>query len=223
MGFKDWFQKKLKQKPPDEDLSAFSEPQENKENLGYVEPQPQYSPDIESKLSHELSDADLDKTSSQAEFESKELEYIHDESYAQDRGSDKHLASVTRDLPPEDNEPISTAFSVSDTNDDYVSNLLKNLPELWTGKEMKLHIIADFRDATWITKKVLQQVESGLIIADIKVKEFAHLCDMTLVLRVTEGLSGFPAAITAINPTLSYLLTTIKFEAIIRRKRRLKI
>lgn len=223
MGFKDWFQKKLKQKPPDEDLSVFSEPQENKENLGYVEPQPQYSPNTESKSSRELRNADSDETSPQAEIENNELEYIHDESYSQDRGSDKHLTSLTRDLPPEDNVPISTAISVSDTDDDYVTNLLKNLPELWTGKEMKLHIIADFRDATWITKRVLQQVESGLINADIKVKEFTHLCDMTLILRVTEGLSRFPAAITAINPTLSYLLTTIKFEAIIRRKRRLKI
>jgi hypothetical protein len=70
-------------------------------------------------------------------------------------------------------------------------------------------------------KKVFQQVECGLINADIKVKEFTHLCDITFILRVSEGLSGFPAAITAINPTLSYLLISIKTEAIARRKRRL--
>ena len=162
------------------------------------------------------------QTSSEAGMDNNKLEYIHDESHFRDRGSDKHISPLTRELPGENKEPITTPLQFSD-GDDYVTSLLTNLPELWTGKEMKLHVIADFRDATWIIKKILQQVESGLINADIKVKEFTHLCDMTLILRVSEGLSGFPAAITAINPTLSYLLTTIKVEAIVRRKRRLRI
>lgn len=222
MGFKDWFQKKLKQKPADEELSPLAKPQENKNNLSYVEPQVQYPTNAESNLRDEEGNAPPYETKPEARAVDDKLEYIHDESYPQGRESDKNIRHSTTELRVDDNEPRSIPFHVSDS-DDYVTNVLKDLPELWTGKEMKLHIIADFRDATWITKKILQQVESGLINADIKVKEFTHLCDMTFSLRVTEGLSGFPAAITAINPTLSYLLTTIKVEAIIRRKRRLMI
>lgn len=222
VGLKDWFQKKLKQKPADKEFSSFSESQEKKDNLSYVEPEVQYSTNADPSLSREPEDAHPYQTSSDVGMDDDKLEYVHDENHYQDRGSDKNVRPSTRKLPDENKEPVTTPVQISD-GDDYVTSLLTNLPELWTGKEMKLHIIADFRDATWIVKKILQQVESGLINAEIKVKEFTHLCDITLTLRVSEGLSGFPAAITAINPTLSYLLTTIKVESTVRRKRRLRI
>lgn len=222
VGLKDWFQKKLKQKPADDEFSSFSESQEKKDNLSYVEPEVQYSTNADSGLSREAEDAHPSQTSSEVGMDDDNLEYVQDENHFRDRGSDRNIRPSTREPPGENKEPVSTPLQFSD-GDDYVTSLLTNLPELWTGKEMKLHVIADFRDATWIIKKILQQVESGLINADIKIKEFTHLCDITLTLRVSEGLSGFPAAITAINPTLSYLLTTIKVEAIVRRKRRLRI
>jgi hypothetical protein len=222
VGLKDWFQKKLKQKPADEESSSFSESPEKKDNLSYVEPEIQYPTSADSGLSREAEGAHPYQTSSEVRMDDDNLEYVQDENHYQDRGSERNIRPSTRELPGENNEPVTTPLQISD-GDDYVTSILRNLPELWTGKEMKLHVIADYRDATWIIKKILQQVESGLINADIKIKEFTHLCDITLTLRVSEGLSGFPAAITAINPTLSYLLTTIKVEAIVRRNRRLRI
>jgi hypothetical protein len=107
-----------------------------------------------------------------------------------------------------------------DYNADHVLNTLYDLPEHWIGKEMKLRIIANRRDATWITKRVLEDVERGLINAEFEVRgSDNNLCDVSFVLKISKGLSELPAAVTAINPVLSFLLSDIKSEAILRRKR----
>jgi hypothetical protein len=107
-----------------------------------------------------------------------------------------------------------------DYNADHVLNTLYDLPEHWIGKEMKLHIIANRRDATWITKRVLEDVERGLINAEFAVRgSDNNLCDVSFVLKISKGLSELPAAVTAINPVLSFLLSDIKSEAILRRKK----
>lgn len=218
MRFKDWIQKKLKQRPTDEDFNSLSESRESKNNLSYVEPEVQYSAKTNSDLSHEQEDTQQYQTQSEVGMDDDKLEYVSTENNYKDNGFDDNVRD-SKELVSENKVSVSPLHMSND--DDYVTNLLTSMPELWTGKEMKLHVIADFRDATWIIKKILQQVECGLINADIKVKEFTHLCDITFILRVSEGLAGFPAAITAINPTLSYLLISIKTEAIVRRKRRL--
>src|SRR5215204_1488913 len=106
-----------------------------------------------------------------------------------------------------------------DYNADHVLNTLYDLPEHWIGKEMKLRIIANRRDATWITKRVLEDVERGLINAEFAVKgSDNNLCDVSFVLKISKGLSELPAAVTAINPALSFLLSDIRSEAILRRK-----
>jgi len=107
-----------------------------------------------------------------------------------------------------------------DYNADHVLTTLYDLPEHWIGKEMKLHIIANRRDATWITKRVLEDVERGLINTEFAVKgSDNNLCDVSFVLKISKGLSELPAAVTAINPVLSFLLSDIKSEAILRRKK----
>src|SRR5215208_240924 len=107
-----------------------------------------------------------------------------------------------------------------DYNADHVLITLYDLPEHWIGKEMKLRIIANRRDATWITKRVLEDVERGLINAEFEVKgSDNNLCDLSFVLKISKGLSELPAAVTAINPVLSFLLSDIKAEAILRRKK----
>ena len=101
-------------------------------------------------------------------------------------------------------------------NNDYIVNILNELPQQWIGKEMKMQIIADIMDAAWIARRVLEDVERGLINAQFTVKESDHLCDMTFVLRISEGLAGFRTAVTAIIPVLSFPLTDIKSKAIFR-------
>ena len=107
-----------------------------------------------------------------------------------------------------------------DYNADHVLNTLYDLPEHWIGKEMKLRIIANRRDVTWVTKRVLEDVERGLINAEFEVKgSDNNLCDVSFILKISKGLSELPAAVTAINPVLSFLLSDIKSEAILRRKK----
>ena len=103
-------------------------------------------------------------------------------------------------------------------NENYVLNVLNELPEQWIGKEMNLHIIAKKKDAIWIINRILQDVERGLINAQFRVKEVNHICDITLTLKIAPGLASFPSAVTAINPVFSFLLTDIKSETISRTK-----
>jgi hypothetical protein len=105
---------------------------------------------------------------------------------------------------------------------DYILDVLHDLPEQWIGKEMKLRVIADREDSTWITRRILEDVERGLVSAQFMIKESNHLCDITIILKISDGLANFPAAVTAINPVFSFILTDIKSEAIFRRKRRIK-
>lgn len=128
-------------------------------------------------------------------------------------------------IPAEENQLTSattTTTSSKDYDQDYILNVLHHLPEQWIRKEMKLHVIADKKDATWITKRVFQDVERGLITAQFTVKESNHKCDITFILKIADGLASFPSAVTAVNPVLSFILTDIKSEAISRRKRKIK-
>ena len=74
-----------------------------------------------------------------------------------------HDISVTE----KENRLISTSSSSTTTasnhdyNQDYVLNVFHDLPEQWIGKEQKLHVIADKKDAARITKRVFEVVERG--------------------------------------------------------------
>jgi hypothetical protein len=128
-------------------------------------------------------------------------------------------------IPVEENQLTSattTTTSSQDYDQDYILNVLHQLPEQWIRKEMKLHVIADKKDATWITKRVFQDVERGLITAQFTVKESNHKCNITFMLKIADGLASFPSAVTAVNPVLSFILTDIKSKAISRRKRKIK-
>jgi hypothetical protein len=56
-----------------------------------------------------------------------------------------------------------TQQTTTSGHDDFIPNVLHDLPEQWVGKEK--HDDADRRDATWITKRVLEDVERGLLLS----------------------------------------------------------
>jgi len=135
---------------------------------------------------------------------------------AGDQGTTPEEAESIQDLPIEENQ-----VTYARGNKDYILRVLNDLPEQWVGKEMKLHVIADRRVATWITKRIFEDVERGLINAQFTVEESNHLCDIRLVLKIAAGLASFPTAVTAINPVFSFILTDIKSETISRSKRKI--
>jgi hypothetical protein len=119
----------------------------------------------------------------------------------------------------DENHLENTIITNQMSNEDYVLNVLNDLPEQWIGKEMNLRLIADKKDATWVVNRILQDVEKGLINAQFSVEESNHLCDIRLILKVAPGLASFPSAVTAINPVFSFILTNIKSEVVSRRKK----
>ena len=129
----------------------------------------------------------------------------------------KEVAPI-KDDPVNNHQQSSSNISGQMNSENYIFNLLNELPEQWIGKEMNLHAIAKKKDAIWIINRVLQDVERGLINAQFRVEEFNHLCDLILTLKIAPGLASFPSAVTAINPVFSFLLTDIKSETISRTK-----
>jgi hypothetical protein len=126
----------------------------------------------------------------------------------------KEIALI-KDDPINKHQQSSSNISAQMNNKNYLS-VLNELPEQWIGKEMNLHVIAKKKDAIWIINRILQDVERGLINAQFRVEEVNHLCDITFTLKIATGLASFPAAVTAINPVFSFLLTDIKSETISR-------
>ena len=142
--------------------------------------------------------------------------HMQQQSLAGDQATKPEEAESIQNVPIEENQVTYTRG-----NKDYILSILNDLPEQWVGKEMKLHVIVDRRVATWITKRIFQDVERGLINAQFTVEESNHLCDIRLVLKIAAGLASFPTAVTAINPVFSFILTDIKSETISRSKRKI--
>lgn len=150
------------------------------------------------------------------ENESKEVDIQPIEQQLSSSSKSKQTTSSSKSIISyDDNEK-------KDIYKDYILDVLRDLPEQWIGKEMKLRVIADREDSTWITRRILEHVERGLVSAQFMIKESNHLCDITIILKISDGLANFPAAVTAINPVFSFILADIKSEAIFRRKRRIK-
>ncbi|MFZ0513066.1 MAG: hypothetical protein WAM14_15765 [Candidatus Nitrosopolaris sp.] len=188
---------------------------------------------FQKKIKKQLTSAKVKKIATpkaKRDDESKEESHLEsnlqssEQLVAEEQAATPKKTEPIQDIPVEENQIPSATTSrhdnINDNIDDYILNVLHDLPEQWVGKEMKLHVIADRRDATWITKRVFQDVERGLITARFTVKESNHMCDITFILKIADGLASFPSAITAINPVFSYILTDIKSESISRRKRK---
>jgi len=135
--------------------------------------------------------------------------------------------TTANQVPSSSKSAMTTSYHDNDKENnyynDYILNVLNDLPEQWIGKEMKLHVIADRRDASWVTRRIFEDVERGLINAQFTVKESNHLCDITFVLKIADGLASFPSAVTAINPVFTFILTDIKSKVISRRKMRIRL
>jgi hypothetical protein len=146
---------------------------------------------------------------------------------AQQPSSSSAATTTANQVPSSSKSAMTTAYHDNDNENnyynDYILNVLHDMPEQWIGKEMKLHVIADRRDASWVTRRIFEDVERGLINAQFTVKESNHLCDITFVLKIADGLASFPSAVTAINPVFTFILTDIKSRVIFRRKRRIKL
>jgi hypothetical protein len=145
----------------------------------------------------------------------------------QPSSSSAATTTTANQVPSSSKSAMTTAYHDNDNENnyynDYILNVLHDMPEQWIGKEMKLHVIADRRDASWVTRRIFEDVERGLINAQFTVKESNHLCDITFVLKIADGLASFPSAVTAINPVFTFILTDIKSRVIFRRKRRIKL
>jgi hypothetical protein len=150
------------------------------------------------------------------ENESKQTDIQPIEQQLLSSSTSKQTTSSSKSIISHDDNEEKSIYN------DYILNVLSDLPEQWVGKETKLRVIADREDATWITRRIFEDIERGLVSAQFIIKESNHLCDITIILKIADGLAVFPAAVTAINPVFSFILTDIKSEAIFRRKRRIK-
>jgi hypothetical protein len=171
---------------------------------------------FQKKIKRQLSSSKEEVTEPQSTVDPKENK--SKEEYLEEH----QLSSASKQTASSPKSATTTCRENKEKINDYILYVLNDLPEQWIGKEMKLHVIADRRDAIWITRRVFEDVERGLITAQFAVKDSDHLCDISLILKIADGLASFPAAVTAFNPVFSFILTNIKSEAIFRRKRRIK-
>jgi hypothetical protein len=104
-----------------------------------------------------------------------------------------------------------------DDSGDYNLKVLETLPEAWdtSQKEMHLHIIANIEDATWVARKVFEDIDRGLINANLMIKKSEHSCDMFVDIK---SVLEFGSAVATV---LTFLLKELKSELVKRRKKEL--
>ena len=100
-----------------------------------------------------------------------------------------------------------------------VLKMLNSLPEKWKKgeKEKRIKIVADRKDAGWISTRIYEDVDRGLLSVTLKVQHFKQSVEMDILLKVTEG-----AVDVALTTALTLLLMEIKKRAVERWKRRVR-
>ena len=176
-----------------------------------------YKPEMEEKSTGGKHVEELESSSPPS---NSNIEQISEDLRPTEQPSTLNYVTSIKDDSINKHQLSSSNISTQMNNDNYVLNVLNELPEQWIGKEMNLHVIADRKDVVWIINRIFQDVERGLLNAQFKVEEFNHLCDLTFTLKIAPGLASFPSAVTAINPVFSFMLTEIKSEIISRTKKK---
>ena len=93
-----------------------------------------------------------------------------------------------------------------------VDRLIHDLPEKWDGyKPIKFRIITSKNEASWILKRILEEIDRGFISAQISAKR-SHSVELVVVLD--------PITSPVIAVSMGYLLGEIKSRLIRWNRRR---
>jgi len=122
------------------------------------------------------------------------------------------------------NLSLHSLYSLMPDHKDDLTNLtvlkmLNSLPEKWKKgeKEKRIKIVADRKDAGWISTRIYEDVDRGLLSVTLKVQHFKQSVEMDILLKVTEGTVD-----VALTTALTLLLIEIKKRAVERWKRRVR-
>ena len=106
-------------------------------------------------------------------------------------------------------------------SDDYIDlitlKMLKGIPETWSKNEKakRIKIIADRKDAAWVSSRIFEDVDRGLITVSMEVKKSKHSVEMEILLTPVEIVGT-----VALGTAMSLLLVEIKNHLISKWKKR---
>jgi hypothetical protein len=104
--------------------------------------------------------------------------------------------------------------------DDPILKTLEDLPEKWKSNndnKMTLNVTVDREDATWISNRIYQDVDRGLISSVINTTKSENSVDLAITLNVNIDLATIIPALTL----LVYELKTKTITRYLNRKRKL--
>ena len=80
-------------------------------------------------------------------------------------------------------------------------------------REIRINFVVDIREARWFSSMIYEEVEKGLLSAELKVNKSKHSMDIEAILRIVEGV-----AIVVAGQLTNFLLKQLKNY--LRRKKK---
>lgn len=123
--------------------------------------------------------------------------------------------------------PIHKTINISrSTTREKLEDILKrleNLPNSWEPMINNMHInmMLERDDVGWLTNRISEDVDRGLIIADINIRKSSFSCELEIIIRTVADIVNSPAVQTAMGTALTLLLKEIKDGLIGRYKKKL--
>jgi hypothetical protein len=84
-----------------------------------------------------------------------------------------------------------------------------------------MSIMIERDDVGWITSRISEDVDRGLITADINIRKSSLSCELDIALRTVSDIMNKPALQTAMGASLTLLIKEIKDGLIRRRKEKI--
>jgi hypothetical protein len=161
--------------------------------------------------------------SSKPEHKNQDLETL-EKSNSSEQREEPQLTELDVEIecPP---HPSEIEISRSTMRQEKVEDILKrleNLPDSWEPMINNMHMNMMLeRDDGWLTNRISEDVDRGLIIADINIRKSSFSCELEIIIRTVADMANSPAVQTAMGAALTLLVKEIREGLIGRYKKKL--
>jgi hypothetical protein len=100
---------------------------------------------------------------------------------------------------------------------------LEDLPDSWEPmiNNMHMNMMLERDDVGWLTNRISEDVDRGLIIADINIQKSSFSCELEIIIQTVADIANSPAVQTAMGAALILLIKEIREGLIGRYKKKL--
>jgi hypothetical protein len=162
--------------------------------------------------------------SSKPEHKNQALETL-EKSNSPEQSEESRLAELNMEIEcPRIHQTIEISHSTMKQEKlDDILKRLENLPDSWKPMvdNMQMNMKLERDDVGWLTNRISEDVDRGLITADINIRKSSSSCELDIIIRTLADIANNTAVQTAIGAALTLLIKEIREGLIWRYKKKL--